>query len=225
MSKIKMASGSYYTMASTSTDDNNWLDSSYISFDGTGDVSKVEIHKTKPKPEIDYKSKSVKDLIDDISANLRIDKPDSKIAVGIFCKYKSDIDNDSRCGLFNGYYYHMVYPIQPDSTMYERIYLLSYDICVITDVLEYLPSKMARANAIKEALIALCINRPRYLIIMAKSEKEVEEARKTDSSIITGFSVEELKSLALFAGAKEIIEPDFVKDKDLKDQYIIVTNC
>jgi len=222
----------YDHYGTTSTTNASVLDNpsykSYMASDGTKDkygyidavVSKME---GLGKPEADYKAKFIRDLINSLYKDMGKSPGDTR--VGIFCKHKSDVDNDLKHGLLLDYYYHRVYPIESDPQNYDKIYLFSYDICIIVGVLEYLPSKMARANVIKEALTALINNYPRRLAIIAKSEEDVEKSKETEPDIITGFNVRELESLALFAGAKEIAESSFTKSEDFKDLYIVATNC
>lgn len=221
---LMTATGSIYytasaTTASTDTDPNMYDSSSYISF------KDVVLDKTKHLEKdlkIDRKSEFIRSLVGDLCENMGIPLHDTRL--GIFCRHKSNIDNDIVRGLFENIYYHKVYPIRSDPQDYDRIYLFSYDICIIVNILEYLPSRMARANIIKEALMSLVDKNSKRLAIIAESEEEVEKSRESEPDITTGFDVKELESLALFAGAKNIIDPGFVKDKDFKDPYIITTN-
>jgi len=201
----------FYTASDKSEDKYGYIDAV---------VSKMEFSE---KLKTDYKSEFVRDLIDSLYRDMGTSPGDTR--VGIFCKHKSDIDSDLRQGLLTNYYYHKVYPIESDPQDHDKIYLFSYDMCIIVNVLEYLPSKMTRANVIREALMALVNNYPRRLAIIAKSKEEVEKSKEAEPDIITGFDTKELESLALFAGAKEMAKSSFVKNEGFKDLYVVATNC
>jgi len=213
--------GNYTTNDTTlsSTSASNVEYDTYVKLDYDEAIRKMR-SKIEKMPSIEMKSESkfVIDLINNISNSFGFGK---KVQIGIFCKYKSDLDEDIRNGLISSRYYYVVYPIESDPQRHEKICLFAYDIGIIIGVLEYLPSKMLQANLIKEAIVSLSKDYRKPLIIIAKSKEEVEEIKKVDPNIVTGFDVEELKSLALFAGAKEIIRSESIEN----NQCIIVTNC
>lgn len=92
-----------------------------------------------------------------------------------------------------------------NQTEVRDIKLYTYDIGIIDNLLDHIESTMQRGNTIKEALQCLRIDKSSYLVI---SSEKIDK--------------EELKFLAFFAGAREIIEPECLKD--LEHSCIIVAN-
>lgn len=81
-----------------------------------------------------------------------------------------------------------------------------YDFVVVADLLERLPDMMSRAAIIKEALISLRTDGSHSYVILAVRNKqtveEMNEKEKDKLKIIEGIDTSELKSMSMFAGAK-----------------------
>jgi hypothetical protein len=81
-----------------------------------------------------------------------------------------------------------------------------YDFVVIADVLERLPNRMSRASIVKEALISLLTDSIHACVVLAVRNKQtvekMDEEEKDGLKMIEGIEKDELKSIAIFAGAK-----------------------
>jgi len=117
------------------------------------------------------------------------------ISIAAFTKYGSDVEKDLNILTHKiPCYTHITHPVESDP-QHEPVNLSSYDISVVSDVLENTLSKMARANIIKEALSSLKHTGRSCLIIKAKSE---EEAKMSKEIVL---NEDNLISLAIYAGA------------------------
>jgi len=125
-------------------------------------------------------------------------------SIALFTRPQSDILTDI---MLKGYFIHATYPVPADSPNGERAKLHIYSLSIISDVLEHLPTKMARANIIKEALAVLhTLDNSACLLIIGDP---------------SAFSIKELESLALYAGAKKILHPKCFKEAKLL--YVVAT--
>lgn len=125
-------------------------------------------------------------------------KKERSTSVALFTRPRSAILTDI---ISKGYFIHATYPVPSDPQGGEKVKLHIYGLSIISDVLEHLPTKMAKANVIKEALAALhAMDNSACLLIIG------------DPSV---FSVKELESLALYAGAKKILHPKCFKGAKL----------
>ena len=122
----------------------------------------------------------------------------------VFTRPKSDIIADLSLA---GYMFYVAHPILADQHVNNvgDPALRQFSLSIISDVLEHLPTAMSKANVIKEALATLKPSKNSYLLIIA-------EHGQTD--IFMG-EQKYLESLALFAGAKEIVRLDCLKDTKL----------
>lgn len=122
----------------------------------------------------------------------------------LFARPKSDIITDLALA---GYMYNTALPILDDVREHgaSNPALHSYNLAIISDVLEHLPTMMLKANVIKEALATLKSPRHSYLLIIAKRGQQTE---------IPMDDQEYIESLALFAGAKEIVRLNCFKDTE-----------
>ena len=158
----------------------------------------------KPKTEL---IKNFHKIIDELQLS-NIGELQPELAIAFFTKYNSDLEEDlNEKLLIPAYYIHRTHPIKSDP-QYAMASLFSYDLAVISDVLEYAPSTMARANIIKEALTCLKQNKRTYLIITAMPMKNIEESK----NIVSALNEEDLKELAFYAGANKMWELDCMKE-------------
>lgn len=125
-------------------------------------------------------------------------KKEQNISIALFTRPRSDILADI---ISAGCFLHTTYPVPSDQQDGKVAKLHIYGLSIISDVLEHLPTKMARANVIKEALAVLhTLDNSTCLLIIADP---------------SAFSVKELESLALYAGAKKILYPKCFKEAKL----------
>jgi len=200
-----MSTSTYDTYStSTLTSSGSWISDPYVISKLNGDAP-----KNKPRTEL---IKNFNNIINELGLN------DLKLSVAVFTKYESDLErdlNETTLVLMN--YFYLTHPIitEPQTGAVD---LFSYDLAVVSDILEYMPSTMARANVIKEALTTLKQKKSCYLIITTKSEEEVRKSENINKAL----SINDLISLALYAGANKVWGPDCMKKS--KSPLIIATN-
>jgi len=193
-----------YNTESTSTSSGSWVFDPYITPKSNGDAP-----KNKPRTELVRKFDSI---IDDLKLN------DLKLSIAVFTKYRSNLEmdlNESTLALIH--FIYLTHPIitEPQTSAVE---LFSYDLAIVSDVLEYMPSTMAKANVIKEALTTLKQKNSSYLIITAKSEEMVKKSGDIDKAL----SIDDLISLALYAGANKVWRLNCMKES--KSPFIVAIN-
>jgi hypothetical protein len=199
--------GTYYIDTSASSDA-TWD----IKYDG----DKEKHYNVPPNKPAEPRTELVKNfhnIINELQLNSQ------NLAIVAFTKYKSNLEKD----LSNSYnksmphYIYLVHPIITEP-QHDPVDLFAYNLAVISDVLEYMPSVMAKANMIKEALTSLKQKKQSYLIITAKSEEEVKKSKNIDAIL----NEDDLISLALYAGASNIRKLDCMRKA--KFPFIVATN-
>jgi hypothetical protein len=136
----------------------------------------------QPKSELKFKSKLGQIIFNDLFKELSM----SPSRIGLFSGKGSELFDEAT----NISHYYELKATSPDA---GNIALQHFDVCIIDDVIDRMESTMRRGNVIKEALKSLHKDNKEllqaYLIIFSK---------KMDK--------EELESIALFAGARKIID-------------------
>jgi len=204
-------SSTYYYGTSTASDSyikadnkfsNFYINNSYEDFD-----------EAPSKPKNDFNTKLIKNFSNIIN-ELHLEAMD--LAISIFTKHKSDVEKDVNKLIQKvPCYTHIVHPIKSDP-QYDPVNFFSYNLAIVSDILEYMPSTMARANIIKEALTSLKYDKKSYLIIKTKSK---EDAEKLQEVVL---SEDDLISLALYAGAVKTWKLECMKE--VKFPLIIASN-
>jgi len=204
-------SSTYYYGTSTTADsyttienkfDDFYINNSYKDFNSEPSVSKDN-----------FNTKLIKDF-SKVMNELHIEAID--LAISVFTKYKSDMEKDINKLIQKvPFYTHIVHPIKSDP-QYDSVNFFAYNLAIVSDILEYMPSTMARANIIKEALTSLKYDRRSYLIIKTKSK---EDAGKLQEVVL---SEDDLISLALYAGAVKTWKLECMKE--VKFPLIIASN-
>jgi len=167
--------------------------------------------RSKPKNNIETELiKNFQDIINELQLY------DRNISIAAFTKYKSDIEKDlSMLQHKTPCYVHFIHPIKSDP-QHDPVHLFSYDLAIVSDILECMLSTMARANIIKEALTSLIQGSKSCLIIKAKSEEDAEKAQEV------ALSEDDLISLALYAGAVKTWKLECMKE--VKFPLIVASN-
>jgi len=196
-----LSSEIYYTDASSSSD--CWAE--------PYNTSKELLFEIAPKETMKFRTKLAENF-SKIAKELQL--ANREISTAFFIKHKSDLEKDLSKSF--PYYAHVIHPIKTEP-QYGQANLFSYDLAVISDVLEYMPSTMARANIIKEALTSLKQEKTSYLIITAIPEEDVEKFK----DIVSALSEDDLISLASYAGADKIQKLNCMKEA--KFPYIIAS--
>ena len=200
-----LTSDTYFTdTLTTSIDD--WGSIKYDNNEG------MYYRTTAPNKPIEPKTELVKNF-HNIIDELRLPGPDT--AIVIFTKYKSDLEKDLNKSSLP-YYMYFVHPIITEP-QYDPVDLFSYNLAIISNVLEYMPSTMGKANVIKEALMSLKQKKESHLIITAKSEEDAEKSE----GVIGTLNEDDLISLALYAGAGKVRKLDCMKEA--KFPFIVTT--
>jgi len=201
-------SSTYYYGTSTASD-------SYITVDGDfyTNSSYKGLDEAPSKSKNSFDTKLIKNFSEVIN-ELHIEAMD--LAISVFTKYKSDMEKDINKLIQKvPCYTHIVHPIESDP-QYDPVSLFAYNLAIISDILEYTPSTMARANIIKEALTSLKYDKRSCLIIKTKSE---EDAEKLQEVVL---NEDDLTSLALYAGAVKTWKLECMKEVEFP--LIIASN-
>lgn len=172
---------------------------SFFDFDASSSVSYGAEYgrPTSKKVRNEYKSKFANTIFNDLLCELGFRSSSPQIA--LFVDGHSILTEEDKHIVSKIYITHI------SGLSVHEVGLHSYDIGIIDNILDHVKSTMQRGNIIKEALQCLQLSKDGYLVI---SSKEIDK--------------EELESLALFAGAKKIIEPECLKN--LEHTCIVVTN-
>jgi len=202
----------YYGTITTTSDSAIWHDTSGSSYSAYND-GHDSLNTPISKPKNDIKTELIKNFRDIIS---ELQLYDRDVSIAAFTKYKSDTENDlNMLQHITPCYVHLIHPIRSDP-QYDLVNLFSYDLAIVSDVLECMLSTMARANIIKEALTSLRQERRTYLIIKAKSEGDAERSHEVT------LSEDDLISLALYASAAKTRKLECMKEA--KFPLIVASN-
>jgi hypothetical protein len=178
------------------------------------DNVKEWVNNVSPNKPVEPRTELVKNFHNIIN-ELQLNNKD--LAIVAFTKYKSDLEKDlNKSHRLIPHYIYLVHPIISE-LQYDPVDLFSYNLAIISDILEYMPSTMAKANVIKEALTSLKQRKESHLIITAKSEEDAEKSKDTIGTL----SEDDLISLALYAGAGKIWKLDCMKEA--KFPFIVTT--